>query len=304
MTWKDALVEELHKPARRTYPRRKVIVRGLDDTWQADLVDVKAYGKQNKQFKYLLTCIDVMSKYAWVVPLKQKTGAEATKALKSIFRKSKRMPKNLQVDQGTEFYNEECKNLLKKPKINLYSTYSHLKASIVERFNRTLKTNMWKQFSLRGNHKWHDIVQDLVTKYNDTKHRTIQTKPRLVTSKNESEVLEQFRYTRERRRKKPKFAVGDRVRVSKYKHVFEKGYTPNWTVEIFTVVKVLLTRPYTYILKDYQNTEIAGGFYEEELLKVKHDDVYLIEKTLRRKGNQRYVKWLGFDKSHNSWTAL
>ena len=89
--------------------------------------------------------------------------------------------------------------------------------------------------------------------------------------------------------------------MSKVKQVFEKGYTPNWSTEIFTVSKVVKTNPVTYHLKDYQDKPITGGFYEEELSKTKYPHIYLVEKVLKRRGKQAYVKWLGFDKSHNSW---
>lgn len=98
-----------------------------------------------------------------------------------------------------------------------------------------------------------------------------------------------------------KFRVGDLVRISKNRHIFEKGYTPNWTTEIFKIRKVQKTNPVTYLLKDYQNDPIKGGFYEVELQKAKYPDTYLIEKVIRKKGNQLYVKWLGFDTTHNSW---
>ncbi|XP_044588800.1 uncharacterized protein LOC123267981 [Cotesia glomerata] len=102
-------------------------------------------------------------------------------------------------------------------------------------------------------------------------------------------------------KKKKKFKVGDKVRITKYKHIFEKGYTPNWTTKIFTITQVKNTNPTTYKLIDYQNQPIEGGFYEEELSKVKYPDVYLIEKVIREHGNKLYVKWLGFDSKHNSW---
>ena len=176
---KKRIVDELHKPARRNYPRRKVDIRGLDETWQADLVVMESYWRINKGYKYLLTVIDNYSKFAWAVPLKRKTAAAVATAFKSILAKG-RKPKNLHVDQGTEFYNKECQDLLKKYKIKLYSTFSGLKATIIERFNRTLKTKMWKMFSLRGNFKWHDILQDLISEYNNSKHRTIKMKPKDV----------------------------------------------------------------------------------------------------------------------------
>ena len=103
------------------------------------------------------------------------------------------------------------------------------------------------------------------------------------------------------RNQKPKFKVGEKVRISKFKHVFEKGYTPNWTTEIFTINKIRNTVPFTYMLKDYRNDTIVGSFYEQELLKVQNPDVCLIEKVMKRNGNKIFVKWLGFDNSHNSW---
>jgi len=97
------------------------------------------------------------------------------------------------------------------------------------------------------------------------------------------------------------YKVGDIVRISKNKHVFSKGYTPNWTTELFKIVKVRITNPSTYLLEDMKGTSISGCFYEEELQKTKDSDIYLDEKVLRKRGNKVFVKWLGFDTSHNSW---
>lgn len=291
------LVEELHKPARRNYPRRKFDVRGLDETWQADLVEMQPYARENRGVRYLLTIIDVLSKFAWAVPVKRKTGNDVTAAMELVLRQG-RVPRNLQTDRGREFYNASFRSLMSRYRINHYSTYSNLKASIVERFNRTLKNKMWLQFSLRGSYKWLDILPDLVATYNSSKHRTIGMKPNEVADA--ETLLLQPRDCQ--KRKAPKFRIGDKVRVSKNKHVFEKGYTPNWTTEIFTVSRVMeSTVPVTYRLKDYRDKPIAGGFYEEELLRVKYPDMYLVEKVLRKRGDRVYVKWLGFDSSHNSW---
>lgn len=298
---KASLVEELHKPARRNYPRRAFQVRNIDETWQADLVEMIPYAKQNKGFKYLLTVIDVFSKFAWTVPVKLKTGKCVSEAMESIL-KQKRVPKNLQTDRGKEFYNKDFEKLMKRYKIHLYSTYSNLKASICERFNRTLKSRMWKMFSLRGTYKWLDILQDITHQYNNSQHRTIGMKPAEVNSNKVANVLKRYKVTK-LKKKTAKFKVGDKVRVSRNKEIFDKGYTPNWSTEVFTIVRVSNTVPYTYHLKDYQDKPIAGGFYAEELLKTKNPDVYLIEKILKQKGNQVYVKWLGFDNTHNSWIS-
>ena len=165
------LVEKLHKPARRNYSRRNFDVRGLDETWQADLIEMIPYVRDNKGYRYQLTIIDIFSKYAWVIPVKRKTGKDVSEAMKSVLVKG-RVPKNLQTDRGKEFYNSDFQKLMNTYKIKLYSTYSNLKASICERFNRTLKSAMWKNFSLRGNYKWLDILPDLLTAYNNRKHRT------------------------------------------------------------------------------------------------------------------------------------
>ncbi|XP_051165302.1 uncharacterized protein LOC127284061 [Leptopilina boulardi] len=159
---------------------------------------------------------------------------------------------------------------------------------------------MWMQFSLRGNYKWYDILPNLISNYNNTKHRTIGMKPKDVTVEYVEILKERFLKLRKIPLKKVKFKIGDKVRVSKYKSVFEKGYTPNWTTEIFTIDQVLSTKPITYKLKDYQDQPISAGFYAEELLKVKYPDIYLVEKILKTRGNKVLVKWLGFDNSHNT----
>ncbi|XP_051167308.1 uncharacterized protein LOC127285369 [Leptopilina boulardi] len=160
---------------------------------------------------------------------------------------------------------------------------------------------MWMQFSLRGNYKWYDILPNLISTYNDTKHRTIGMKPKDVTAQHVDISKDRISKLRKIPLRRSKFKIGDKVRVSKYKNIFEKGYTPNWTTEIFTIDKVESTQPVTYKLKDYQDQPISGGFYEEELLKVKYSDIYLVEKILRTRGNKVLVKWLGFDNSHNTW---
>lgn len=289
---------------RKNFPRQKVIAYNIDDLWQADLVEMdsgnlKGISKINKGYKYLLTIIDVFSKYAWAIPVEDKTGKNIVKALKIIFKE--RFPKNLQTDKGKEFFNNEFKHLMKEYNINHYSTYSELKASVVERFNRTLKERMWKQFDIQGNYKWVDILSKLVNNYNNTKHRTIKMKPNEVNKNNEEQISKTFFNHDIISKNKPKYKVGDKVRISKLKKIFEKGYTANWSTELFEIKDVLLTNPITYKLKDTNNEDIEGKFYELELQKTKYPDIYLVEKVLKKKNDKVYVKWLGFDNTHNSW---
>ena len=140
---KRKIVEELHKAARRNFKRRRVITKGIDDLWQADLVDMSSYFNDNNNFKFLLTVIDTFSKFAWCRALKTKSAKDVKAAMVDIFKEG-RKPFHLQTDNGKEFFNNDFKKLMEKEGIKHYSTYSSLKASIVERFNRTLKSQMWK----------------------------------------------------------------------------------------------------------------------------------------------------------------
>lgn len=293
------VVTELHKPARRNFKRRRVIVKGIDDLWQADLVDMKPYSRFNAGNKYLLVVIDVLSKYAWVEPVLTKSAKHVTRAFEKILEQG-RVPRNLQTDDGKEFFNSDFKAVMNKYNINHYSTYSTMKASVVERLNRTLKEKMWKRFSLQGNYKYLKMLPEIVTEYNNTVHSTTNMKPKDVNKKMAKELLKTI-YSHIKIAAPGKFKIGDDVRISKYKNLFAKGYTPNWTTEIFKIIKIKKTNPATYLLQDGQGLPIAGSFYEQELQRTSNPDVYLVERVIKRKGDNIFVKWLGFDNSHNSW---
>lgn len=296
---KRAVVNELHSRARKNFLRRRVIMKGIDDLWQADLVEMGTYSTYNNNFKYMLTVIDTFSKYAWAEAIKSKTASEVCNAFQKILSLG-RVPENLQTDDGKEFFNKEFALLMRKYSINHYSTYSVMKASIVERFNRTLKEIMWKEFSNRGTYKWIDIYKSLITEYNKRRHGTIKMAPINVTHNNEKHLLNTV-YSHLKIFKPSGFKVGDYVRISKYKHIFEKGYTPNWTTEIFKIRSVQNTYPVTFLLEDYQGHEIQGGFYKEEIQRTRFPNTFLVEKVLKTKGDKAYVKWLGFSSQHNSW---
>lgn len=297
---KRQIIEEIHKPARIHFKRRKVIIKSLNDLFQADLVEMLPYAKENQGFKYILVVINCFSKFVWMSPLKNKSGKEVTAAMDKILKQQ--VPNNLQTDMGKEFFNDDFKKLMHKYNINYYSVYSEKKAAIVERVNRTLKNMMWKEFNLQGSYNWIKILSKIVNLYNNTKHRTIHLKPIEVTRKNEKSILNTA-YNRIKMvdLKSTKFHLGDYVRISKIRGIFDKKYMPNWSNEIFTIRKVQLTNPITYLLKDANNGNVLGCFYQEQLQKTKYPNDYLVEKVLKRKGNKVLVKWLGFDNTHNSW---
>ena len=298
------LAAELHKPARRKFQTRRVITLDIDDLWQADLADMQNLATKNKNYKYILTIIDTFSKVAYAMPLKKKTALEVAEAFENVFKRHGNAPKNIQTDLGLEFFNSTFKALMNKYNINHYNTYSDKKASIVERFNRTLKTKMWKYFTEHNTEKWIDILEDLVYDYNNTTHSTIGMKPSQVNKSNKHIVLEKLR-TSKMSINKPKFSIGDTVRMSRKKQLFEKGYKPNWSEELFVITSMKNTVPRVYTLKDLAGQPIKGTFYRQELQKTKIPDYARIEKVLQKKmiNNEEWlrVKWSGYDNRFNSW---
>ncbi|KAL4090174.1 hypothetical protein QTP88_025073 [Uroleucon formosanum] len=217
---------------------------------------------------------DYFTKFAWTIALKSKTAKEVSSAMSKIL--IKRKPKLLQLDNGKEFYNTTFDALMKKHNIHKYSTYSTMKACIVERFNRTLKEKMFKEFTARGSHEWISILPSLINEYNNSKHRTISMTP---VQADANPMLVEIKH-RKIINGKIKFNVGDNVRVSTYKGVFTKGYLPSWSTEIFKIVKINDTLPTTYQLQDYTGKPIAGCFYSEEILKTNYPNDYLVEKII------------------------
>ena len=252
------LADELHKPIIGKFNKRKVYWQFKDNIWGVDLADMQSLGRKNKGIKYLLCAIDLYSKYAFVIPLKDKKGISIVNVFNKIIKQSNRKSNKIWVDQGGEFYNNVFEKWLSDNDIIMYSTYKEGKSVVAERFIKTLKNKLYKHMTATGKNVYYDVLDDVVNKYNNTKHSTIKMKP--VDVKNNKRV-----YIDEHNEKDSRFKVGDRVRVSKFKNVFAKGYTPNWSSEIFIVDKINDTVPYTYNLKDLNDEEIIGSFYDKEL---------------------------------------
>ena len=255
------LANELHKPIIRKFKKRKVYSSFKDNIWGADLAIMQLISKHNKGIRYLLCVIDLFSKYAWVVPLKDKKGVSIVNAFQSILKKSSRKPNKICVDPGSEFYNNVFKKWLKDNDISMYSTYNEGKTVIAERFIRTLKNKIYKHMTAISKNVCFDVLDDIVNKYNNIYHKTIKMKPVDVVDDSFAE------YNEESNEKDPKFKVGDHARISKFKSIFAKGYTPNWGEEIFVVRKIKNTVPWTYAIIDLNDEEIVGSFFEKELQK-------------------------------------
>ena len=154
----------------------------------------------------------------------------------------------------------------------MYSTYNEGKSVVAERFIRALKNKLYKHMTATGKNVYYDVLDDVVNEYNDTKHNTIKMKPKDVkndTTKSSAIARNKRVYIDEHNEKSARYNEGDRVRISKFKNIFAKGCTPNWSSEIFIVDKINDTVPYTYNLKDLNDEEIIGSFYDRELQKTK-----------------------------------
>ena len=296
------LSDELHKPRKINFTRRKVISNHIDHIWGIDLIIMIKYSKQNKNYKYILTVIDFFSKYSWCYPLKSKRSEEIINSFNDIFKNSKRKPSMIQSDQGTEFTNNKTQTFFKNNNIKWYHTFNRdIKCSICERFNRTILNKIYKNFTLNNNTIWINDLHKLTNEYNNSYHRSIKMKPINASLKsNENNVrnnLYNFKYTN----KKSKFSIGDRVRVSLLKNTFEKSYTSNWSQEIFIIDDIKTSNVHYYFLKDLQGEKIDGMFYEQELLKTKQNDLYIIEKIIKKVGNKYLVKWKNYSDKFNSY---
>ena len=182
--------------------------------------------------------------------------------------KANKKPGKLRYDQGTEFKNRTFQALLREKGIHGCEAINDTNAAIMECFNRTLKNKMYRAFTARNNMRYVDILRELVDSYNNTYHRSIGVKPSEVNSENELRIRARlFPEEMEGRRSKPKFKVGDYVRISKNKRMFEKWHAPNWTEETFKVEKVLDTNPRPYLVTDLMDQEITGRIYEKQLEK-------------------------------------
>ena len=248
------------------FRRERMIPLYKDKTWSADLIDKSSLSKYNNNYKFILIVIDIFRKYAWAIPLKNKSGLFITNGFKIILSEDRKIEK-LWVDRGSsELYNKTVESLLKEYETELYSTYSDLKAAFIERFNRTILHIIKKPMFINGDVNWVNILNDAVITYNNNNHSTINMTP-VQASNNPDQV----KYTFSFKNIKPKPKVGDYVRNADNGSIFSKRYNSNWNREFFKFNKVLKTQPPTYKIEDINGEIIEGKNYEQELLKSEFD---------------------------------
>ena len=295
------LSNELNKPTINKFERKKVIVNHIDEIHSSDLVDMSQYSKINKGYKYIFTNIDVFSKIAYTFPLKSKNIQDVKPCFEKIFKNNK--PKYIWSDKESSFLSKEMQQFFKDNNVKIYHTNSHLKAVVIERFNRSLRELMMKEFTKNNNTIWYNILPKLIKTYNNRYHSTIKMKPNQVNKNNEKYIKENI-YTYNKTSKNPKFKINDLVRISlKRRDLFDKP-TANikWSEELFKIHSINKSNVITYKIKDLNDEIIKGNFYEKELQKTKNTSgVYIIEKIIRKNKDKYLVKWRGYSDDFNSW---
>ncbi|KAL3072138.1 hypothetical protein niasHT_036140 [Heterodera trifolii] len=261
----------LHRQAKRRYRRLPTLAPGLHTEWQADLAILDRLGKQNRGYKYLLVCIDTLSRQVFVEPVKTKTSTNMIIAFGRIFKRSKYIPWKVLTDQGKEFTARAVQQFFRAKDVEHFCmlTSPQFHAGMAERANRSIKERLYRYFTERNTYKWIDVVQDIVRAINHSPNSSIGMRPVDVNFKNAEALRQKLHNSAENVvRRQPKYAVGDRVRIEKYKHVFQKGYLPRFTNELFTVAEVHTERsPVVYRLRDDKN-EIISGTVEQQFVQV------------------------------------
>ena len=296
----------LHRPLKRPQLFRRIYTKGINYLFQIDLIDMSKYENENDGYRWFITIIDTFSKKAWAFKLKRKSGKAILKVMEPFLEQHK--PKKIEFDQGKEFYNQPFLNLLRRLKIKYFSVYSDHKCAIVERFNRTLKTRMFRSFTANGNRRWVDNLQSLVDGYNDSKHSSTEFKPNEVNKRNEHLVRKILfpKIVKKKSHTKPVFKVGDTVRIDRKKSTFQKGYEQTFSYEVFQIAEIKNTYPVTYGIKDFKDETIKGSFYKNELEAVdKSDDIWPINKIIKsrkyRGETQFLVNFLGYPETLTQW---
>ena len=295
---------------RKSIKRSPVIVTGLYDQFDADLADYQKLAESNDGIRYLLVVIDIFSRYTWVEPIKNKTNVEVIKAMEQIFRQQK--PRRLRTDQGLEFTTNIMKEFYKHYNINHFVSYNEVKANFAERVIKTLKSKLSRFMAFYQTDRYIDVLQDIVTSYNNTYHKSIKMAPSEVNKENESYLwwsqyhpkksFQDFKIS------SFKFQKGDHVRIADIGSTFAREWRNRWTREIFKISDHYLRHNIpVYKIVDKNNEPIKGTFYEGELQKVLPDPKHLwkVEYILKNqgKGNQQksLVKFQGWPMSYNRW---
>lgn len=260
----------LHKSTTEKFVRRKVLVRGVFHQYQADLLDFQPLSRDNSGTRFILTILDCFSRYAQAIPIKSKHGKNVKRALQKVFKKM-RIPRKIQTDQGREFYNQHVSNYLKQNNVIHFSTLSDLKAQMVERFNRTLRSKIHKYMVARNTLKYVNVLPQIVRTYNSKPHSAFNHlfAPNQVKKSNEKEIREiLYGDYLAQKKKKHKFEINDFVRLAIKRDKFKK-MTKTFGDDIYLISNKIDSDPPTYNVSRVDDNQLMNGmFYEAQLQKI------------------------------------
>ena len=299
----------LHRRLRKKFEKRSYNVFNMNDLWEIDLMDLRSLKHENDDHTFVLVVIDVLSKYVFAEPMKNKSAESVTEAFRAILNRSNgRIPITLQSDKGKEFVNKKFQTYLKEQNIIFRLVRDpDVKAACIERFIRTLKTRLWRYFTHKRTRCYVDVLQKFVDSYNKSIHSSIGMEPACVNLYNVNAVRKNLRERFSHKPRKPKYTIGTFVRISRAPNVFRKGYERGWSNELFQIFRVSTSRsPPVYFLQDLNSEPIDGFYYEEELNPIKKPDLFEIEKIIKTKYEKNgvkkcFVRWKGYSSDFDSW---
>lgn len=301
----------LHKARRIHYRRLKTRASGFMSDVQVDLADTQKIATENHGYRYILVGVDVLSRRLFAAPVKSKESKDMIQAFQELFKQMPSLPQRIFSDKGVEFQAKEMKKFFKENHIEkIIGNDPDVKASVAERFIRTLKGRLNKRFSSEENSTWVDVLPKVVKAINNSENSATGIRPVDVNFKNAEHLCKQlYGEPGDFYKQDTKYEKGDKVRIAKWKKTFEKSYLPNYTTEVFEVAKATSSqkRPDHYEIKDLKGEKILGKYYNEELSKTKYQGErrLIIEKVLKQrwvKGvHQIFCKWQGQPLSSATW---
>lgn len=276
--------------------------------FQIDLIDIQQYSRWNDNVRYILAVIDTFTRKAWVRPCIDKSADVVLNAFRSIINDAGKPPFTLVADRGTELKNKKFMKFCNEKKIKFLHNYTSTHASYVERFNRTFQNLLYKFLSQFETRRYIDNLQDFADSYNERNHRMIGMSPESAEDEvnHEKVALIMSDYHEKIKKEKPKYLINQLVRIALQKGAFHRGYHEQSNYEIFNIYAIKNTLPKPlYLLETHDTKEkLVGGFYAHEITPI-NSDVFRVEKVIKKRnfrGEQQYfVKWKGYDKTHNSW---
>lgn len=301
----------LHAKRKNKFKTPRVMCRSIDSHWFCDLISLSPHlWPDNDDYRYILSVVDCLSKFAYLRKIKRKTGQNVSEAFEDIFQKSRRTPKKIVTDQGVEFLNKDVQGLLARKNIEHRIAVDVRKSSIVERFNQTILNIINRKITLESSKSFISNLKDIERAYNNSYHQTIKTTPFLARTKSDSTLMKTVYGNTSRKTIRFKFEVGQLCRISRSaKSIGPHAYEGTYSFEIYKILQCIPMDVPTYRIVDLNDNEIIGLFIEPELILVlpPKDHVYEVEKVLEHRTVNGHkmckVRWAGWPETFDQWVS-